>query len=509
MINIAGIGDSIMAAVSTPSGYQSSEPVDWTQSYLYILLQRLDPGQTITRGDYQGTITLTGRKWSTPNYTIYNAGKGGDTTTGMRTRFADDVVSQDPDFVMIAGGVNDISLGYNLVSTTEANLQWMCEQAIANNIIPVLCTLIPWNGGSSAQRNSVNTLNTWIRSYGAANDIDVIDFYPVMEDPAAGDQQTSPYLQNNNVHPTVAGYSLMGNAITLTDFVLTPTVGTQTVSLVGTDVQAQATITGLLVGDLIAYWYRDAAQAAPYTWYAFGTASQAGDVWTATVAKSSIGFDSAIAKCIVTRGASTYESSESDALSVWPAVVLGTPTITKSSETLTVDCSAANYTAAIDTLAFQYKVGSGDWVDMIAPSLVSGTTYRSTVPYAIATEDITARAKNTRWAVDALSSEAVFTVLPTASYRYRCIYPHTPSQLPVATYKHRALIPSLPLVQPLVATYRVRALMPAHPLAMVPVANYRVRAFYPESIDGTVLTLYAEKYILYLADNNKVLDLKR
>lgn len=111
-----------------------------------------------------------------PDWTIVNKGVGSDTTTGMVNRFTTDVVAENPAYVIILGGVNDISSAVAL-ATIEANLQSMYEMALQNGIMPVACTLLPWNNGTTTQKDTLDQLNAWIRAYARDNQIPLIEFF--------------------------------------------------------------------------------------------------------------------------------------------------------------------------------------------------------------------------------------------------------------------------------------------------------------------------------------------
>ncbi|HEY3374655.1 MAG TPA: SGNH/GDSL hydrolase family protein [Candidatus Aquicultor sp.] len=86
------------------------------------------------------------------------------------------------------------------------------------------------------------------------------------------------------------------------------------------------------------------------------------------------------------------------------------PTVTKVGETLQFDCDIANFISLTDTMVFQYKVGAGAWLPMATAQLVSGRTYRSSVPYAVAVDDVSFKARATRGATSYESKVAVYPV---------------------------------------------------------------------------------------------------
>jgi len=63
-----------------------------------------------------------------PSYTVVSKGVDGNTTQMMLDRFANDVLNQSPEFVVVMGGIVDVGRGYD-VSLIEGNLQSMYTQA--------------------------------------------------------------------------------------------------------------------------------------------------------------------------------------------------------------------------------------------------------------------------------------------------------------------------------------------------------------------------------------------
>lgn len=71
-----------------------------------------------------------------------NRGIAGDTTTGMLVRLQRDVFDEGPDFVIIAGGLNDFVMGADIAQTCS-NMMAIVNQCIARGIMPVVGIPIP------------------------------------------------------------------------------------------------------------------------------------------------------------------------------------------------------------------------------------------------------------------------------------------------------------------------------------------------------------------------------
>ena len=128
-------------------------------------------------------------------------------------RFQQDVVELHPKSVHILYGTNDIAglAGPTTLKRIEDNLTVMVELARANNIAPVLGTILPITAlpdGTKDQALDANIvkLNAWIRAYGKRDHVIVADYYPVLSDGAGGFRSR---LNSDGVHPNAAGYRLM------------------------------------------------------------------------------------------------------------------------------------------------------------------------------------------------------------------------------------------------------------------------------------------------------------
>jgi lysophospholipase L1-like esterase len=149
------------------------------------------------------------------SYTVVNKGIGGNHTRYMLSQFQTDVLSQDPGFVVIWGGINDILQDECSLAATESNLQSMYTQAHSQGIQVIAVNMSPCKGCSewteSAQAE-IDQLNAWIAT--TATDIDYrIDVYSLLEDPSNPDCLLPAYAGGGLLHLTEAGYNVVGQAI--------------------------------------------------------------------------------------------------------------------------------------------------------------------------------------------------------------------------------------------------------------------------------------------------------
>ncbi|MHB0934911.1 MAG: SGNH/GDSL hydrolase family protein [Armatimonadota bacterium] len=142
-----------------------------------------------------------------PGLTFVNRGVGGETSAQMLSRWSTDVVPEQPDYVLILAGTNDLHLNVPR-ATYQRNLELLCRYAYDDlNAQPILCTILPARG-----RHDVDEMNRIVRQVALAQHAPVIDTFSCMNDPA------NPYhiregLHSDGVHPNVAGYRHMGEFI--------------------------------------------------------------------------------------------------------------------------------------------------------------------------------------------------------------------------------------------------------------------------------------------------------
>lgn len=71
------------------------------------------------------------------NWEIINSGISGDTTTGMLSRFSEDVLAHKPSHLFIMGGTNDLWLNLS-ISQVIANIHAMTRQAKFHGIVSII-----------------------------------------------------------------------------------------------------------------------------------------------------------------------------------------------------------------------------------------------------------------------------------------------------------------------------------------------------------------------------------
>ena len=157
---------------------------------------------------------------------VLNQGIGGNAVLAgglgptALARFDRDVLGQSgARWLVVFEGVNDIggASGSPAVATNLiAAFQQFIIKAHAHNILAYGATITPFGGNSyysTAHETARQTVNNWIRTN---NQFDaVIDFDATVRDPVTLTNLLSTYDSGDHLHPSVAGYQRMADAIPL------------------------------------------------------------------------------------------------------------------------------------------------------------------------------------------------------------------------------------------------------------------------------------------------------
>jgi lysophospholipase L1-like esterase len=136
---------------------------------------------------------------------VVNRGIGGDNTYGFLARL-DDVVRLKPKYCFVMGGINDIFSDIPLDSVM-ANYRKILNVLTDEGIVPVVQSTLyvsPKWKRASEKNPDVTTLNTFLRSYCAQQQIEYIDLNAVL---SKGEVLKDDYTFDG-VHLTAAAYIL-------------------------------------------------------------------------------------------------------------------------------------------------------------------------------------------------------------------------------------------------------------------------------------------------------------
>jgi lysophospholipase L1-like esterase len=180
----------------------------------FILIgKNLTPNKIVLMGD---SITESWSNYSSEFFSehgfLINKGISGETTPQMLDRFEADVLSLNPEGVIILAGINDIAqnTGYISVSEIFDNIVFMANLAKKNSIRPVLCSVLPVNELTWRPEIKptalVIELNQKIRKYCKESNILYIDYFSSM---VGEKKELRPELTYDGVHPNKEGYIIM------------------------------------------------------------------------------------------------------------------------------------------------------------------------------------------------------------------------------------------------------------------------------------------------------------
>jgi len=147
-----------------------------------------------------------------PDWTVLNRGIDGQTATEIRGRFARDVLSAKPSYVILLAGVNDI-FGGSEAESVERELARMYADALDAGTVPIAATVLPYDRATPRATAAIFTLNTWIESFAKVLDIPFADTHSAV---AALDAPHRLRGSPDGMHPDVDGYRRMGDTLTRT-----------------------------------------------------------------------------------------------------------------------------------------------------------------------------------------------------------------------------------------------------------------------------------------------------
>ena len=146
----------------------------------------------------QGRFTFRG-SWASPGWT----------TAMMLSMQLSPALASNAAVISVLGGTNDVLQAVD-IATTQANLTSLVTGILANNQIPIMCTLPPCNVFTAAQAAQAQALNNWIRGFAAQQGVPLADFNLVLTDPTTGLYNAG--MQGDGTHPSSAGAYAMGMA---------------------------------------------------------------------------------------------------------------------------------------------------------------------------------------------------------------------------------------------------------------------------------------------------------
>jgi len=144
-----------------------------------------------------------------PDWVVLNRGINGQRSDLIAARLERDVILERPDYAIILAGANDV---YQRRPTTwvEKSLIGMYKRCLRAGIRIVTATILPYNGMSREEYESMSELNRWIRRVSEDMGASFCDTNAVVSDPNDPSQlRSSP----DGLHPDPKGYRRIGEAL--------------------------------------------------------------------------------------------------------------------------------------------------------------------------------------------------------------------------------------------------------------------------------------------------------
>ncbi|RLI03505.1 hypothetical protein DRO31_01620 [Candidatus Bathyarchaeota archaeon] len=131
---------------------------------------------------------------------VVNQGMDGDSTFEMLNRFTSSVETENPDLVLIWGGINDLSSRHP-PEDVFPNLVDLIERTKAINAVPILLNVAPVVG--THFNETVLGLNKLTEKYCNEHDVNYVDVFSLLVD---DEGKLAEEFSNDGVHLSVKAY---------------------------------------------------------------------------------------------------------------------------------------------------------------------------------------------------------------------------------------------------------------------------------------------------------------
>ena len=137
-----------------------------------------------------------------------NLGVNGDSTLGMLKRFDSQVIRENPDYVIIWGGINDLYMSKK-TSDVFNNLKMIFEKARGSAIEPIACSMTSVRGFDS-YIPKIMEVNDYIREYCRMESILLADLFSATSDDSG---RLVESYSSDGVHLNELGYRMVASTI--------------------------------------------------------------------------------------------------------------------------------------------------------------------------------------------------------------------------------------------------------------------------------------------------------
>lgn len=139
---------------------------------------------------------------------VVNKCVDGDSTDGMLERFGRSVAPEEPDYVILWAGINDLYAGRD-PQQTAGNIVELAERTVQVGAAPIHCAVTPVEG-SPHLNERIRELNALIREHCEEKGFPYVDLYAAT---AGYDLRLDPRYSDDGVHLSREGYSVVAGAI--------------------------------------------------------------------------------------------------------------------------------------------------------------------------------------------------------------------------------------------------------------------------------------------------------
>ena len=144
-----------------------------------------------------------------PGALVINRGVAGERTRQGARRLPRVIAQDEPNFVLILEGVNDIeNAGASWAATIIANLETMVMTVKAAEATPVIATLLPTFGPRAFKNETIILTNSLIRDLAAREDIVLVDLHERF----SSEDDPESLFSSDGLHPTSEGYDIIAEA---------------------------------------------------------------------------------------------------------------------------------------------------------------------------------------------------------------------------------------------------------------------------------------------------------
>ncbi|HEX2862413.1 MAG TPA: GDSL-type esterase/lipase family protein [Lacunisphaera sp.] len=165
---------------------------------------------------------------------VVNAGQGGDNTADMLARLERDVLAHAPEVVVLLAGTNDLLNSRHAVPLEQyrENLHTLAQRITATKARLILLALPPAHApyllqrhpaafyGADGPGSRVTAGNAVIRELARERQVPLVDVFAAFAAAGGASDQANSLLRNtansgkaDGIHPTPAGYRLMGGLV--------------------------------------------------------------------------------------------------------------------------------------------------------------------------------------------------------------------------------------------------------------------------------------------------------